>query len=58
MWWFQKDAQWTTSTDQGPGGDGVQSLQLHLDGSTHHFDFYFDGAFTRNYFLINGNWTF
>jgi hypothetical protein len=58
MWWFQKDAQWTTSTDQSPGGDGVQSLQLNLDGSTHHFDFYFDGAFTRNYFLINGNWTF
>jgi hypothetical protein len=58
MWWFPKDAQWTTSTDQSPGGDGVQSLQLNLDSSTHHFDFYFDGAFTQNYFLANGSWTF
>jgi hypothetical protein len=59
MWWFPNDAQWTTSTDQEPNGDGVQSLQLNLNGNTHSFNFYFDSLnASQNYFLINGSWTF
>ena len=59
MWWFPNDAQWTTSTDQEPDGDGVQSLQLNLDGNAHTFNFYFDAlGGPQNYVLINGNWTF
>ena len=59
QWWFPNDAQWTTSSDQEPDGDGVQSLQLNLDGNTHDFNFYFDSlGGPQNYVLINGNWTF
>jgi hypothetical protein len=58
MWWFANDAQWTSSTDQEPNGDGVQSLQLNLDGATHSVSFYFDGYGSQNDFLINGSWTF
>jgi hypothetical protein len=60
MWWFRDDPQWTTSTDQEPNGDGVQSLQLNLNGNSHNFNYYFDRilSYGHAYVLISGAWTF
>ena len=60
MWWFGDDPQWNTSTDQEPNGDGVQSLQLGLDGASHKVDYYFDPMTPQGHanFLINKEWKF
>lgn len=60
LWWFGDDPQWSTSIDQEPKGDGVQSLQLMLDGASHKVDYYFDPIVAQGHsnFLINGRWKF